>query len=229
MRDDGRVHRVLVSAHRGGAGDDRGAENSLAAFAHAVEIGCDYVEFDVRRAADGSLVIVHDTPTVLEGVPLTAVLSILAGRAKAHVDLKFAGGELGAVIDIAAALGTDNVVITTAEDESIRPILTWAMTAAPELLVGLSTSARGDGLRLRDRVAAWFPRRRLRRSGANVVVAHRVWARWWLRSYARRRGLPLLVWTVDDPDELAYWMHDRDTWLVATNHPERALAARHPN
>ncbi len=93
-------------------------------------------------------------------------------------------------------------------------------------MIGLSTSARGDGLRRRDRIAAWFPRRRLRRSGANVVVAHRVWARWWLRSYARRRGLPLLVWTVDTPAELQRWVNDPHTWLVTTNYPERALAAR---
>jgi glycerophosphoryl diester phosphodiesterase len=58
-----------------------------------------------------------------------------------------------------------------------------------------------------------------------VVVAHRHVARWTLRSYARRRGLPLLVWTVDRPSELATWMNDPAVWMVTTNYPERALAA----
>ncbi len=44
---------ALVSAHRGGAGDDRSAQNTLAAFEAAIALGCDYVEFDVRLTADG--------------------------------------------------------------------------------------------------------------------------------------------------------------------------------
>ena len=48
----------LVFAHRGGIGPWR--ENTLEAFAGAVRDGADGVELDVRRAADGSLAIVHD-------------------------------------------------------------------------------------------------------------------------------------------------------------------------
>lgn len=50
--------RPLVIAHRGGAG--LRPENTLAAFTHADEIGADILEMDVRRTADGELVIIHD-------------------------------------------------------------------------------------------------------------------------------------------------------------------------
>jgi len=50
--------RVLVVAHRGGAGI--AAENTLSAFRKAVRVGADYVEVDVRCTADGRLIVMHD-------------------------------------------------------------------------------------------------------------------------------------------------------------------------
>src|SRR6202034_2428866 len=35
-------------------------ENTLASLEKAIEIGCDYVELDVRRTKDGVLVLMHD-------------------------------------------------------------------------------------------------------------------------------------------------------------------------
>lgn len=239
---------VLVSAHRGGAGDDRGAENTLAAFEAAIALGCDYVEFDVRLTADGTPVVFHDDEVdddaVLRSiachrleqftgtavVTLESVLELIRGRIGAHVDLKVPGHDVEVARQVVAALGVDRVVVTTAEDQSVRRLVRWSHREAPGLLVGLSSSPRSTRL---GRAGRWlamaeaaFPRTRMRRSRANLVVAHRSVARWSLRSYARRRGLPLLVWTVDHPADLARWMNDPDVWMVTTNHPERALAVR---
>jgi glycerophosphoryl diester phosphodiesterase len=47
-----------VIAHRGGRG--LWPENTLFAFRRAVELGADVLEMDIRRSADGELVVLHD-------------------------------------------------------------------------------------------------------------------------------------------------------------------------
>ena len=137
---------------------------------------------------------------------------------------------MGLVSHLVDVLGVDNLIITTEEDASVREIRQWSRTAAPGLLVGLSSGPWShDGRfapRWRARIAACFPRLRVRFSGANLVVSHKVVARLSLKAYARRRSLPLVVWTVDSPKELRRWMNDPDVWIVTTNHPRRAFDAR---
>lgn len=238
---------ALVSAHRGGAGDDHSLENTLAACEAAIVAGCDFVEFDVRLTADGRAVLFHDDELDNEHgrqsisrhafdeitgelVELDSVLELIAGRIGAHVDLKVRGAEVELVTRIIDRLGVGNVIITTAEDSSVRAIRRWSRVHAPGLLVGLSSSPRAhsDGFfpRWRAQISSAFPRLRIWFSGANLVVSHKFVARWSLKAYARRRGLQLVVWTVDNEDELARWMNDPDVWIVTTNYPRRAMAAR---
>lgn len=65
---------ALISAHRCGYAElpaatpgGRELENSLEGLAHAVAIGADYVEFDVRRCADGTFVVAHDPEVGVDG------------------------------------------------------------------------------------------------------------------------------------------------------------------
>ena len=48
-----------IIAHRGAIGHSY-VENTLEAFERAIELGCDMVEFDVRRTKDNVLVVFHD-------------------------------------------------------------------------------------------------------------------------------------------------------------------------
>lgn len=50
--------QVLVIAHRGA--HLQHPPNSLEAIRAAIELGCDYVELDVRQSRDGALVLMHD-------------------------------------------------------------------------------------------------------------------------------------------------------------------------
>ena len=96
---------TLVIAHRGASADEQ--ENTLPAFERAIELGADYVEFDVQAASDGALVVFHDlrldrlTPAsgplrfrpLAElrelGIPtLEEVLELAAGRIGVMAELK---------------------------------------------------------------------------------------------------------------------------------------------
>ena len=52
------MQRVLKIGHRGAAG--HAPENTLGAIQTGIALGVDFVEIDVRRTADGVLVILHD-------------------------------------------------------------------------------------------------------------------------------------------------------------------------
>ncbi|HSV90320.1 MAG TPA: glycerophosphodiester phosphodiesterase family protein, partial [Nitrospiraceae bacterium] len=52
------MHRVMRIGHRGAAG--HAPENTLAAIQKGIALGVNSVEIDVRRTADGVLVVLHD-------------------------------------------------------------------------------------------------------------------------------------------------------------------------
>lgn len=54
----GDANRVLVIAHRGGAGI--APENTIYAFRRALDLGADVLELDARATSDGVLVVFHD-------------------------------------------------------------------------------------------------------------------------------------------------------------------------
>lgn len=214
---------TLVSAHRCLTTADIEA---------AIALGADYVEFDVQRCADGALILHHDPVDEAPAGVLTydEALDLLAGRAKAHLDLKFEGDEVPVVARAVERLGTDDLLVTTLHDDAVRAVRDWADAEGHPLEVGLSL---GRGVRrsrlwdsLRILSTELFPGVRYHLSGANVVVAHHWLARIRVRRFARRHRLPLVVWTVDTPQALAYWMRPGRAWLVTTNQPEIALRLR---
>jgi len=235
----GASDEVLISAHRMGAGGDRARENSLPALEEALALGVDYVEFDVWRREDGSFVVAHDPEHDL-GLAYDVVLAAFDGRARAHIDLKFTSPpeayEAGAAWEVDAArralevLGQDRMIVTTGHDLAVRAVRDWGDAAGLDLKVGLSLGRSVRNLSWLRRIEVWradlFPHVRIRESRANLVVAHHVLARLGVAAYARRRGLPLLVWTVDTPGSLRYWTRPGRAWLVTTNQPGLALRIR---
>ena len=82
---------TLVVAHRGASAI--APENSLEAFEKAIELGADVAELDVRRGADGVLVVSHDPAPPPDVATLDEVVSVCAGRIALDVELKEPGLE----------------------------------------------------------------------------------------------------------------------------------------
>ena len=79
---------------------------------------------------------------------------------------------------------------------------------------------------MRVRVSELLPRLRYQESRANLVVVKHILARLGVAAFARRRHLPLVVWTVDSEESLRYWLRPGRAWLVTTNQPGLALKVR---
>ena len=189
-----------IVAHRG-ASRDR-PENTLAAFALALEQGADAIELDVHATRDGAVVVHHD-PVVREspiatltsaelraleadptvGIPLLAdVLALVGTRARVYVEIKGRAMERQ-VVDVIRGSATDCAV--HAFDHRV-PQRVRAL--APGLPVGILLASY-----LLDVEAAVRP-----------VPARDVWQDWTLIDQAwvaavRAIGARTVAWTVNDP------------------------------
>jgi glycerophosphoryl diester phosphodiesterase len=115
------ARRPLVFAHRGHA--DGYVENTLAAFEAAGRIGADGVEMDVRRSADGALVVHHDAE--IAGVGPVAATPV--GELPRYVPL---------LADALAACGSMIVNVEVKHDEATDPDRTVAAAVAAALVDG---------------------------------------------------------------------------------------------
>ncbi len=224
-----------VVAHRGASGEY--PENTLLAFSKALEQGADAFELDVRLTADGVPVVLHD-PTLERTTDGSGPVAALGLRDVRRA--KTAGGEpIPTLAEVLVRFPATPLVIEVKEARAARPVLAVLRThdAERRVLVGAfnrsvlrplvgSECARAPS---RGEVAAFWTAAHLRfawrlgkyrafsvpeRSGLLRVVN-----RSFVRT-ARRAGLPVHVWTVD---ELAHAARLRALGVcgIITNYPGR--------
>jgi len=238
---------AFISAHRGNCGtpDLPIAES----YKRAIDLNVDYVEFDVRKTKDGTYVIWHDAHTPSkrrvcdlsyeeyrnelgdQTLTVPQLLMMAKGRVGLHFDLKETGYEdeiVGLALDF---LATDEFVITTLEDTSVRAIKErFPPKDFPTLKVGLSLGRDLQGVgafkQLRVRLSELFPGRRLRNSHADFVAVHHQLATITVLRYCTRKGIPAWIWTVDDEHEIMRFLNDPRITTLITNKPEVAMSLR---
>ena len=223
-------------------------EASLEAIAGALEVGVDLVEFDVRISRDGVFLTAHDaevqTPDgrvriedltaseVLSGglgaATVTDVLKLLRGRAKAHVDLKDTGHEVEIADLCEKLLGPDGFILTTLEDSSVKRI----RDERPHLQIALSLGRDAAGLStlrtLRLRLSELFPGRRVKACNPTMLAINHKLARRGVLRWAYRKGIPVLVWTLNSPELMRWAWCERRIWGFVTDNPRMALRTSRP-
>jgi glycerophosphoryl diester phosphodiesterase len=214
--------KPIAVAHRGGSVD--GLENSLAAFGRAWELGYRWFETDARLTADGVLVAMHD-PTLDRTTDRGGAVAELPWR---EVRAARIGGRepVPLIEDVLTGWPEARVVIELKTDEAVDPVidLVRRTAAVDRVCIGsfadrrLARARAALGPRLctsmgpnevrRLRVAAWrlLPRRAVASSAACLQVPTG-WGRIPLAeprllAYAHALGLPVQVWTVNQPDEM---------------------------
>ncbi|MDT8305801.1 MAG: glycerophosphodiester phosphodiesterase family protein [Anaerolineae bacterium] len=228
----------LVVGHRGASASM--PENTLAAFALAAEEGAHGVELDVRLAADGTVMVIHD----------------------ATVDRTTNG--TGRVRDLPAA---EIQALDAGEGQTVATLDDVFLAFGPSLLYNVelkdfAVTDRGLVIAVADRIAAYHLEnhvvvssfnplavRRARRQLPKTTMVGLLWERGprWLRhlgvqveadhphfslvdqayiAWARERQLRIHVWTVDDPAEAGRLAH-LGVHAIITNYPQRIREALH--
>jgi glycerophosphoryl diester phosphodiesterase len=229
--------------HRGWhAGELSGMENSLSAFRRAVREGYHYLETDVHATSDGVVVVHHDpgldrttdTSGVIANLPWRIVKHAKIGGREPVSRLEDVLDELPDAlfnIDVKAESAIEPLVATLRRMNAFRRVCVASFSEARLIKVrrsageGLLTSM-GVGAIARLWAAGRLPRMasllRSRyqpvaqvpvRQGALTVADRR------MITYARRRGIEVHVWTVDDPVQMNRLL-DLGVDGIMTDHPD---------
>lgn len=218
----------VAFAHRGAHGADTGAgENSFEAFQAAVDMGYRYLETDVHRTADGVVVALHDETldrttdgsgevgqrawgeiqrlTVEGGGRVPRLEELLTSFPEAHFNLDCK--DPGTVPDLVRVLreadALDRVcvgsfqhrTVTTLREEFGDELCTAATSREVRLLVAASMAPRGSRKALTFAINADCVQVPVR-DGRTVIVNDR------FVETCHDAGLPLHVWTIDDPAQM---------------------------
>ncbi len=227
---------TLVIAHRGASAVC--AENTVAAFEGARALGADWVELDVRRTADGALVVVHDA-ALANG-------ELVVATARADIDAVVPS--LAEALDACEGMGVNIEIKNHPIDPDYDPTMLVAKGVVAEVqrrgahdptvynrvLVSCFDLGTVDAVRDLDPAVPTGYLVLDPEGGAAVDVAvehgHRALHPWVpmvdeaLIRRAHAAGLLVNTWTTDDPEriaELAAWGIDG----IVTNTPDIARTA----
>jgi glycerophosphoryl diester phosphodiesterase len=221
------VSKALVIAHRGASA--RELENSLAAFRAAGPLGADAIELDVHATADGALVVHHDeTLDARHHIP-----SLTASRVR---ELRLSNGEpIPTLAEALEAAGPKLQVFV--EVKSLAPVFDerlfdtlshgpnpsgYAVHSFDHRVVrrlGLECPALRRGV-LSSSYAV-KPLAVLEDAGATILWQERAMVDEVLVETLHRRGMTIVVWTVDDPAEMRRLV-EYGADGICTNVPDRA-------
>ncbi|WP_154794816.1 glycerophosphoryl diester phosphodiesterase membrane domain-containing protein [Occultella kanbiaonis] len=229
---------TAVIAHRGVTDD--AVENTLDALDAAAAVGADYVELDVQQAADGGLVVVHDTnlrriaginrsvfelttaeltgTTVRQGGHTATIPTFEEFAARAAeldiallVELKTHGREQGDYVGDVVAVLVAHGLVATARVQAFD--------------IALVNEIEG---RFSDVTTGWvvaFHRGRLHPGRADFVALEESSYTPRILSEAHAAGAELLLWTVNDPAAMRRFVRDGVDGLI-TSDPAGALDQR---
>lgn len=217
----------LAFAHRGGAllPANDGVENTMLAFRNAVDLGYRYLETDVHTSLDGVVYAFHDigltrmtgTVSAFRDLDSTAIDAIMVGgrepiprlaelldafpEARFNIDVKADDAVEPTLVVLRDADALDRVCLSSFSTERILRLRGGAPAAA-------SCFSRGEIALLRLAPIRWLQARGRRRGGGCVQVPIRhgaisvVTPGFVARAHAI--GVPVHVWTINDPDEMRY-------------------------
>lgn len=200
--------------------------------------GVEAIELDVRQTADGVLVVAHDPmvggcaitlsahAALVAGVPslctFAEALDVIPPACFLDVELKVPGIEAEVLFDLGLKRDPSAFVITSFHDETVAGVKALDPSVRAGLILGEGRPREGVGARLSE----FFPARRMRRCGADLVApSHKVLSCGFLRRM-QRLGYPVYVWTVNEPGLMKRMLRHPGVSGVITDRPLEVMALR---
>jgi glycerophosphoryl diester phosphodiesterase len=224
---------AMTVAHRGASMHER--ENTIEAFKKAIELGAEMIEFDVRKSADGVLIVHHDATIrgrllrqmsyeeILVKYPerkvatLEAVLACIDHRAMLNVEVKEPDLGEEVVKMLQRSYESHEYVITSYQDSVLETVRRIAPDVCTGLILGSPVRSKSLVGHLRD----LDPWERLSRVGADFLSVHYVLADLSILRGARKRGIPLMIWTVNSQRRRRKLLSDSSVAGVIVDDPTR--------
>lgn len=223
-------HRKIVVAHRGDR--SRAHENTLEAFEHAIQSGCDMVEFDVRRTGDGELVVHHDpgiggkriadleysevsrlSSALGYRVPrVQEVVNLTAGRIRLDIELKEIDCEDALIRLVFEHFSAEGFVITSFERQAIAAVRALSPGVRVGLLVYDVPGSRA--LEMFQETGADF-------LAPDCSILDRE-----TLADANRSNVSLLPWTVNDPELARNLLRQSSVFGIITDRPLEMMGIR---
>ena len=220
--------KKLIIAHRGASSMAR--ENTLEAFQKAIDLSADMIEFDVRRTKDCRYVIRHDTH--ISGKPLgemtsrevreiarcmgfhvpelEEVLALTRGRIGLDIELKEAGYEREIVRLVSGILAEEDFVMSSFH--------AGALARVKQCRAGVRT-----GLIFKDAAALTTD---LLEGDTDWLLPARSLAAGELLERMGRAGKKIVVWTVNDTQQMKRLLDDDRIEGIITDRTDAAVAVR---
>ncbi len=231
-----------VVAHRG-FHDSTTIENTIDASRRAAQIGVDLVEVDIRRTADGILVLHHDAsiagrriantryadlPKLPNGQQLSTLQGLVDAAAGARggtrllIETKEFGYEADIVRVLRSRLGASSFELMSFNHDSVRALRELAPDAKVGVLFGLMPDWKNGTWPISGAAMVQHSRE----LGVDFVAIDRRIADDGRLDALAAAGLDTAVWTVDSRADLRRFLHDSRVYRVITDAPDTAKQMR---
>jgi glycerophosphoryl diester phosphodiesterase len=224
--------------------------NTIEAFEKAASLGAEMVELDVRKTRDDVLVVIHDreiggmrirgnlyqdlaAAANVEGKVLPTleeVLQRLEGRLQLDIELKEAGYEEDVLRLVLQYFSPSEFVISSFMDQVLLKIKKRFPTVHTGLIVGVgphNQDFKAKGFRrIVQKLSEYFPWGRAKACGADFLAVSKHLLSLGMINAAAKRNVPLLVWNVNEPEELKKLMLTYKVAMIGTDRPDIAFEIR---
>jgi glycerophosphoryl diester phosphodiesterase len=222
------MKRVVRIGHRGAAG--HAPENTLAAIRKGIALGVDFVELDVRRTADGVLVVLHDETVNrttdgkgrVDRLSLRDIEKLNAGNGE-HIPtleevLMVAGGKAGLMLELKAT-GVAQQTVESVRKAGFKGPVIYASFLHKELTHVRAADPEASLMVLFGGLSRASVARAIQYGSSYVGLRHDKATRALVASF-HRADLPVFVYTANTPRDIQHAL-SLDVDGVISNFPDR--------